>query len=199
MKTLVIALILCGSIFSVASEEIVAPQAEVTTTTSTASAAVKPESEIPINVGQLKPTIETSSTANRLMLTGIVVSLMLATAYYFVRKYKSSNNINKSNMQIKVLSQHFLGPKKSLAIIRVAGESVLIGVTDTNISMIKSLSLLDEELPSVEIPQTFVESMENKNPEKQVAQPMDELEEEFSFASVKDTVSKKLKSMRSLS
>jgi flagellar protein FliO/FliZ len=99
-------------------------------------------------------------------------------------------------MQIKVLSQHHLGPKKSLAIIHVAGESMLVGITDNNISMIKSLSLIDDEVPA-DMPNTFGQTMAKKANE---AQPMiDDLDEEFSFAGVTDTVSKKIKSMRSFS
>lgn len=191
----IIANISVSIVFASAAEDVVV--------VSTEAAVVEPvavnklsEDQIPINIDQDKKPIEAQTTSGKLVLTGLVVSLMLAMAYYFVRKYKTSNKINKSNMQIKVLSQHYLGPKKSLAIVRVAGESVLIGVTDTNISMIKSLALLDEDIPTTEIPQSFVETMKESNP--QTLAKIEELEEEFSFSTVKDSVSKKLKSMRSL-
>ncbi len=112
-------------------------------------------------------------------------------------------------MQIKVLSQHYLGPKKSLAIVHVAGESILIGVTDQNISMIKSLSLIDDEVPA-NLPNTFGQTLavtENAAAATPVnavgataekAKPY-ELDEEFSFSNVTDSVSKKIKSMRSFS
>lgn len=192
MRKLVFLIIFNFHLLVFASEEMVAQDS------SSIVAAPVAENQIPVNVDQVKAPTEATSTTGKLMLTGIVVSLMLLTAYYFVRKYKTSNKINKSSMQIKVLTQHYLGPKKSLAIIRVAGESMLIGVTDSNISMIKSLSLLDEELPTAEMPQNFVESLDAKNSVATAQQP-EELEEEFSFSAVKDTVSKKLKSMRSLS
>lgn len=180
-----------------------APVVAAATTEVTAAPAVAAvettklaENQIPLSIEASKKVAESGSTGTKALFSGVIVLILLATTYYFVRRYKTSNKINKSNMQIKVLTQHYLGPKKSLAIVHVAGESMLIGVTDNNISMIKSLSLIDDEVPA-EMPKTFTESMAKKAGE---AQPMvDELDEEFSFAGVTDTVSKKIKSMRSFS
>ena len=168
--------------------------------------SLKAEDQIPLNIGQVKSAAESTQPPTRLLLTGVIISCLLGAAYYFVKKYKNSNTINKSNMQIKVLSQHYLGPKKSLVIVRVAGESILVGVTDSNISMIKSLSLIDDEIPA-ETPQNFVDTLNQKMPAalkpsashaSAVAMDQDELDEEFSFSGLKDSVSKKLKSMRSI-
>lgn len=176
------------------------------------SKAVLTEKEIPLNVEVNKKMTDSTSNTTRLFLTVFIMLSVMGTTYYMVRKYKLSNNINKSNTKIKILSQHYLGPKKSLAIIHVAGESMLIGVTDSNISMIKSLSLIDDEVPS-HLPQNFSDTLQIKD-EVTPSRPMmktapagasskatsvEDLEEEFSFSGIKDTVSKKLKSMRSLS
>lgn len=229
---------LCLNVAAFATTE--ATTAETETTEMTAATVTKPgvektvekseatvltvakaEDQIPLTIDQVKKASDSEPMSTRLMMTGLIITALLGTAYYFVKKYKFSNTINKSNMQIKVLSQHYLGPKKSLAIIRVAGESILVGVTDTNISMIKSLSLLDDEIPS-EMPQNFAEAMTTEN-SKTASGAMavasktpasttkissqattmnsmtaEELEEEFSFSGLKDTVSKKLKSMRSI-
>lgn len=154
------------------------------------------ENQIPLSIAADKKTTETGSAATKAMVSGLIVIALLGTSYYYIRKYKVSNTINKSNMKIKVLTQHYLGPKKSLAIIHVAGESILVGITDTNISMIKSLSLIDDEVPT-DMPKTFGESMAKKSAQNETM--IDELDEEFSFAGVTDTVSKKIKSMRSFS
>lgn len=97
-----------------------------------------------------------------------------------------------------------------MIVIHVAGESILVGITDSNISMIKSLSLIDDEIPTT-TPKTFADAM--MKPKSQTAASMasnsnsnmndnhmddNELDEEFSFAGLKDSVSKKLKSMRSI-
>jgi flagellar protein FliO/FliZ len=101
----------------------------VTAPVETTKAALS-ESEIPLNVDVSKKATETAAGSTRIFLTVFVLMSIIGVSYYMVRKYKLSNNINKSNTRIKVLSQHYLGPKKSLAIIHVAGESMLIGVTD---------------------------------------------------------------------
>lgn len=176
-----------------------------TTTPAVSASTATAEEQIPLNIEVVKKSAEAPPASTRVLLTGLIISALLGAAYYFVRKYKTSNTINKSNMQIKVLSQHYLGPKKSLAIITVAGESILIGITDSNISMIKSLSLIDDEIPTT-TPKTFADAM--TRPKSQTATSMvhhansidndNELDEEFSFAGLKDSVSKKLKSMRSI-
>jgi flagellar protein FliO/FliZ len=179
----------------------------------TEAKAVLTEKEIPLNVDVNKKATDSTSNSTRLFLTVFIMLSVMGTTYYMVRKYKLSNNINKSNTKIKILSQHYLGPKKSLAIIHVAGESMLIGVTDSNISMIKSLSLIDDEVPA-DLPQNFSDTLQIKedgvtNTRAMVktapagasakATSVEDLEEEFSFSGIKDSVSKKLKSMRSLS
>jgi flagellar protein FliO/FliZ len=94
--------------------------------------------------------------------------------------------------RIRILTQHHLGPKKSLAIIRVAGETILIGVTDHNINLIKSLSLLeDEDVPNADsMPQSFAGEMQKSD----VAD-----EGDSAFAQVRDRISTRIKEMRPLS
>lgn len=159
------------------------------------AAAALPEDQIPLKIDAQIKAVDSSVNTSKMVISFGVVALMLGAAYYFIRKYSTANKVGpKSNMQIKVLSQHYLGPKKSLAIIRVAGESILIGVTDQNISMIKALSLMDDELPQV-LPKNFEESLTEKN---EMMSEAEGLEDDFTFAGLKTTVSQKLKSMRSL-
>lgn len=211
MKQILFASLLIGS-FAWASEEVAvgqasevaaAPAVVQTEATTPVLASVpqvaKAESEIPLNVDVTKKISDATPTSTRLFMTGFILISILGASYYLVRKYKLSNTINKSNKQIKVISQHYLGPKKSLAIIHVAGESILIGVTDSNISMIKSLSLIDDEVPA-NLANNFSDTLQMKTqPAAGATANPEELEEEFSFAGVKDSVSKKIKSMRSLS
>ncbi len=183
------------------------------------------ENEIPLNLEAAKKTAEGGSSATKALVSMMIIGVLMAVSYYGMRRYKTSNTINKSNTKIKVISQHFLGPKKSLAIIHVAGESILVGITEQNISMIKSLSLIDDEVPET-LPNTFGQTLNqaqaageaggNETGDGRAAQaavmqsgsgatagkPMAntyELDEEFSFANVTETVSKKIKSMRSIS
>lgn len=159
-----------------------------------------PESEIPLKLEKAS-TPQQTSQSGKLFLTLFVLVGMGGAGFFLARKYAFSNKIHKSNTQIKVLSQHHLGAKKSLAIIRVAGESILIGVTDQNISMIKSLSLIDDEVPAEVTSQSFAATMalgggEQVVQSKEITELASEVEDDFSFAGIKSNVSQKLKSMR---
>ncbi len=209
MMKFLFCILLLVNVSAFAAEEVASATEPLTVEAKTESAplsindskavAAAPEDQIPLNIAGDKKPVEAGGSSTRLLFTGFVLVTLLGTAYYFVRKYKVSNKIHKSNMQIKVLSQHYLGPKKSLAIIRVSGESILIGVTDHNISMIKSLSLIDDEVPA-ETPQNFAQALSKEDSNRGARmQTAEELDEEFSFSAVKDSVSKKIKSMRSFS
>lgn len=160
-----------------------------------------PENEIPLKLEKATTGQEQTSQTGKLFLTLFVLVGMGGAGFFLARKYAFSNKINKSNMQIKVLTQHHLGAKKSLAIIRVAGESILIGVTDQNISMIKSLALIDDEVPAELPSQSFADTMAAGGGEqivqsKEITELAGEVEDDFSFAGIKTNVSQKLKSMR---
>lgn len=173
-------------------------------------ADTRKESEIPLNLTGPKKAASEDSGIFRILFTLSILGIVGVGGYFFLRKY-SVPKTKQHQTQIKVLQQHYLGPKKSLAIVRVAGESILIGVTDQNISMIKSLSLLDDEVPE-EAPQSFgkvlgskteyKDSDDNDNdddqstpPKKRSAKDLD-MDEEFAISGIKDIVSKRLKGMR---
>lgn len=141
------------------------------------------ESEIPVHLDNAKKTSATDSPWMRMFMGLSVAAILSAGAWVLVRRAKSKAGSKEAAPQIKVLTQHYLGPKRSLAIIRVAGESILIGVTDQNISLIKELSLLDEEIP-VNVPTNFNQSLEDA--------------EDFSMTGIKDFVSTRLKNMRTI-
>jgi len=145
------------------------------------------------------------------LLTLSILGVVGGGAYFILRKY-AVPRASKHQTQIKVLQQHYLGPKKSLAIVRVAGESILIGVTENNISMIKSLSLMDDEVPEATpsnfgntfkeqiTSEDFIEdSTRSKEQNKNSKSSFNiEAEEEFAISGIKDIVSKRLKGMRSI-
>lgn len=170
------------------------------------------ESEIPLNLDAHKKSSSEEGGLFRILFTLSMLGLIGTGAYFFLRKYSVPKG-KKHQTQIKVLQQHYLGPKKSLAIVRVAGESILIGVTDHNISMIKSLSLLDDEIPE-EAPKNFEKVLGKSNWESKIefesanenetsARPKRstkelDSDEEFAISGIKDIVTKRLKGMRSL-
>ncbi|MFM6930012.1 MAG: FliO/MopB family protein [Bdellovibrio sp.] len=178
------------------------------------------ESEIPLNLDGSKKTASDGTGWFRILLTLSMLGVVGTGAYIFIKK-QSVPKERKHQTQIKVLQQHYLGPKKSLAIVRVAGESILIGVTDHNISMIKSLALLDDEVPE-EAPKSFGKvmgsfgnesadfvdeadieepaarvSFKTRSRNSQSASKEVDADDEFAISGIKDIVSKRLKGMRS--
>ncbi len=177
-----------------------ASDATAATAQMAAPASVKElkETEIPVQLEATKKSESADSPIVKFVLSFAIIGILGAAAYFLLRKYKFKNPQAQA-AQIKVLTQHYLGPKKSLAIVRVAGESVLIGITDHNISMIKSLSLLDEDIPE-ESPKEFQSVFAKKTAAPQFAIENEPAEnrDEFSISGIKDIVSGKLKNMRSL-
>lgn len=160
--------------------------------------AKKTENEIPVLANAGKKEAASSSTSKVLLTVGVLLLTILA-GFVGLKKWSGKVGKNLKQTQIKVLTQHYLGPKKSLAIVRVAGESILIGVTDQNITMIKSLALLDEEIPE-EVPHSFNSVMARGPSTFSGASARQEDTgdvEEFSFGAVKDVIRSKLKGNRS--
>ena len=108
---------------------------------------------IPVKLVQKAEAGAAQGTGSYLMFALGAVVLVAGGVLWFLKRY-SVKSAEGDKAKIKVLTQHHLGPRKSLAIVQVAGESVLVGITDHHISLIKPLSLLDDEIPELE-GQTF--------------------------------------------
>lgn len=138
-----VALLLCALDAHAADDAVSALQDESTPLTlseSTAAKAAQP------------------SSARLFTTLGVVFGLAIGGALG-LKRWAKHNRKHAANTRIQILTQHHLGPKKSLAIIQVAGEAILIGVTDHNISMLKTLSLIDDEVPGV-VPRNFADALE---------------------------------------
>ena len=178
-------------------------------------AKAKSEDEIPVNFAKIKKAETAESSSGRLFLSFGLMAVVLGVGYFLAKKYGKPKN--SAQTKIKILTQHYLGPKRSLAIVRVAGESILIGITDQNINMIKSLSLLDDEVPENVTGQSFQETFNEKkemnldgstgpsarremagaSANRNVSRDTNkEGGDEFSIRHIKDVVSLKLKGMR---
>lgn len=104
------------------------------------------EAQIPVLKNERSPKAEAPSNWMRLIGSAVFVLVLTAGLIVVIKKVSKQKNIVGKKVRIEVLHQHFLGPKKSVALIQVAGEAVLIGVTDHNINMIKSVALIDDEV-----------------------------------------------------
>ena len=166
-----------------------------------------PESAIPV-LAKKEEKKSTGGGLARILVTLGVLAVLFGGASYGIRRWSKRTGVNKENTRIKIITQHHLGPKKSLAIIHVAGEAILIGVTDQNISMLKTLSLIDDELPET-LPQTFDNAMDEeemefqepvapKSSRKQLAAREPEDFAMKGLGEIRDVVSSRLRNMRDL-
>ncbi|MBL7545734.1 MAG: flagellar biosynthetic protein FliO [Bdellovibrionaceae bacterium] len=203
-----------GSQTSTATEQVGIAAATTTTVVAEKISKSAKESEIPLSLESTKKTAQGETPYFRVIMIVALLGILACGTWVFVRRAKSQN-IKRNKNEIKVLAQHYLGPKKSLAVVRVAGESILVGVTDVQINMIKTLSLLDDELPEVTT-QNFQSEL-NVRMNHEAEEPIsaktynrksqlnkketvssEEDMDEFSIKGIKDLVSSKLKNMRSI-
>ena len=76
---------------------------------------------------------------------GLVLGLLAAVLYLYRRAAGRGRTSEKRN-RIEVVAQRSLGPRTSLAIVEVAGESLLIGITSQQISALRTLGVPAETL-----------------------------------------------------
>lgn len=142
------------------------------------------EESIPLNMPKATTAQVSAVGGDRIVMLIGLLAIIAGGAFFLAKKYGRPGQ--SSSTQIKVLTQHYIGPKKSLAIVRVAGESVLIGITDQSINLIKSLSLMDDEVPE-QTPQDFEKTLQAEEKVQTSSS------EEFSIRQIRDVVSLKLK------
>lgn len=166
------------------------------------------ESEIPLTLTESAAQKSDYNPWGRMIFSLIVISVVGIAMVVFAKRYSKSKSLPGGNIKIKVISQQSIGPKKNLTVVRVAGEDILIGVTDYNISMIKSLSFIDDEIES-DVPQDFVNELNRVTDnyvDRRVAARATmrtptsnaSTDDEFSMGNIKDMISSKLKEMRPL-
>lgn len=92
-----------------------------------------------------------------------VLAILLVSGLLVTRKLKAKKAGAAFNHDsITVISQKYLGPKRNLTLIRVTGEYLLLGVTDNNISLIKSLNVVDDEIPELSGNKSFNQVLDKK-------------------------------------
>lgn len=157
-----------------------------------ASVSGKTESEIPVFGKKESAREKKASSPMAQMILGLFILLScLGTVYWASRKWLAKHKTKNPHTSIRILTQHYLGPKKSLAIVSVAGESILIGITDHNITSIKTLSLLDGEVPQSDSA-SFSENL------AAAAQTDRDNIEDYAMRGIRDVVNTGLKGMREL-
>lgn len=155
------------------------------------SEKVKAEDATPLNLN--KQESHTTSVYTR-VATGLgLFALFAIAAFLGIRRWAQGRPTSRNKARIEVVSQYSLGAKRSLVIVHVAGESLLLGVTENNISLIKNLALIDDEVPEA-LPNNFGRALREVDSQG-------ELEDDFAAGQLKDLrslVSGKLKGLRTL-
>lgn len=132
-----------------------------------------------------KKDSSTSGSLSWRVILSISLIFVFSLAISLFAKYGTRNRLGRQDQnKIRILSQHHLGPKKSLIIVQVAGESLLVGVTDQNISLIKPLALIDDEIPH-STPSAFFDQLEMASQER----PLEDNRNTHPVSTVQDRVS----------
>jgi flagellar biogenesis protein FliO len=140
-----------GRIVSASDSVAVSESATATKTVANADTATDAdaESQIPVVTEVKKAEKSESNLAFRMIASLGIVLVVAGCAAYAGKKYRRHKDKGGSKARIEIMHQLHLGPKKSVGLIRVAGEAILIGITDQNINMLKSVALIDDELENV--------------------------------------------------
>jgi flagellar protein FliO/FliZ len=73
-----------------------------------------------------------------------IVVGMIFLAYYLANRFLKGNLMKKSVPRyIRVVESRFLAPKKSLMLVEVGGEYLLLGSTDSGLSLLKQVDMLE--------------------------------------------------------
>ena len=73
-----------------------------------------------------------------------IVVGMIYLAYYLANRFLKGNLLKKSVPRyIRVVESRFLAPKKSLMLVEVGGEYLLLGSSDSGISLLKQVDMLE--------------------------------------------------------
>ncbi len=67
-----------------------------------------------------------------------LVLALLIFVFYLIKKYSNSKGLKGSKNYIKTLTIHHLSPKEKLVLLDVLGETILVGVTQSNITKIST-------------------------------------------------------------
>lgn len=124
--------------------------------TDTATSEATPVNAMETNEAQIPVFLSGKSTdkSSGNVLWRLVASVALLTVvggalFYATKKYSRTKDKGGNKARIEIMHQLHMGPRKSVALLRVSGETFLIGVTDHNINMLKSVTLIDDELENV--------------------------------------------------
>jgi flagellar biosynthetic protein FliO len=101
----------------------------------------KPEKNVKRNAKPIfADTLNLRSTSLKMVYMMMVVLGILFSAFYLFKKYIWKNGgFAGQDKPVNVLSTGYLGPKKSIALVEVAGEVLVLGIANDNISLLSNI------------------------------------------------------------
>lgn len=147
----------------------------------------KTEDQIPLKIGEKGLKSASSQPLSRMLIGLVAIGLVLGSLVIIGR------NVNRKRLgaqfnhdSITVVSQKYLGPKRNLTLVRVSGEYLLLGVTDNNISLIKTLAVVDDEIPAL-TPNNFSDAVKSMSAKADGFDDMiGDVEDSFAVSSLND-------------
>lgn len=85
-----------------------------------------------------------SSFLQMIAALSIVIGLILITRHFSGKLLKGIIPNQQSSKHIRIVETRYLNPKKSLIIAEVGGEYFLLSSTDTGITLLKDVSIIEE-------------------------------------------------------
>jgi flagellar protein FliO/FliZ len=107
------------------------------------------ESEIPVVMSAKKAEADKGHSIWRMVASLAIVAVTAGVGLFVSKRWARKKDKGGQKARIEMMHQLHLGPRKSIGLIRVAGETMLVGITDQNINMIKAVTLIDDELEHV--------------------------------------------------
>ena len=108
-----------------------------------------------------------SSLVKMLVALAIVLGMMIGTMYFIKKILHSTSPAMNSGSLIKILASRYLGPKNSILVVDVAGQIIVVGLSNQQMNVLTTISdkeVLDklrtvsvkEEIHSVALTEQFV-------------------------------------------
>ena len=117
-----------------------------------------------------------STALQMLTALGIVLGGLLVVFYLFKRFLKRDVSGSKEQL-IKVIASHYVGIKKSIALVEVPGAVLVVGLSNDNISLLTKIEdrAVLEELRDDRSPagQTFSDHLQRLTAKIKIAKPND--------------------------
>jgi flagellar protein FliO/FliZ len=147
----------------------------------------KSEELIPLKIKDKSVKSATGPAVGRMLAGLAAIALLLGSVVLIGKKVNRKRLGSQFNHEsIVVVSQKFLGPKRNLTLVRVSGEYLLLGVTDNNISLIKTLAIVDDEIPAL-TPNDFGSAVKDMTAKAEGLEDMIEgVEDSFAVSSLTD-------------